>query len=143
MSSHKFAMFLDESKQTLENKLGNRNPRYAETLKNLAVLYIATDRYDEAFNALTLAETIWSTKVGRRNNINTASIYLLAGDIYYRQRQYQKAEIEYNKAKVLYEKFFNDNHPEYVKVLSKLSKGQDREGEARKAKKSMEEVSAN
>ncbi len=134
---------MDQAKLIIENKLGNRNPRYAAILTNLAKIYIPQHRYDDAFNALTLAENIWITRVGRRNNINTASIYVLEGDIYYLQRQFGRAEEAYEKAERLYKKFFSDNHPEYVKVLSKLSKVYYMEGDSKKSKDYIEEALAN
>lgn len=132
-----------EAQDIVLNKLGNRNPTYANLLTDLAKVYIAEHRFDDAFNSLTLAETIWVSKVGKRNNINAASIYTLNGDIYYLQRNYDKAEENYEKARKLYEKFFNRNHPEYVKVLSKLSKVYYMEGDTRKSKNFIEEALAN
>lgn len=134
---------MNEAKSITASKLGDRNPRYARILTDLAKIYIPQQRYDDAFNALALAETIWIAKVGRRNNINTASIYVLEGDIYYSQRNFDKAEESYEKAERLYKKFFNTNHPEYVKVLSKLSKVYYMEGDAKKSKSYIEEALAN
>ena len=111
-----------EARDIMAEKLGKDNPQYAETLKNIAVLYISEGRYDIAFNALTIAENIWRVKTGTKNNINAASIYTLTGDVYYQLKNYKKAEEFYNRSKDLYEKFFSVNHPEYVKVLSKLSR---------------------
>lgn len=111
-----------EASDIMEKKLGKENPQYAEILKNVAVLYISEGKYDLAFQALTTAEAIWKVKTGTKNNINAASIYTLAGDVYYQLKNYKKAEEFYHKSKDLYEKFFSANHPEYVKVLSKLSK---------------------
>ncbi|HEX8039743.1 MAG TPA: CHAT domain-containing tetratricopeptide repeat protein [Chryseosolibacter sp.] len=111
-----------EARDMMANILGKENPQYAEILKNVAVLYISQGRYDIAFNSLTVAENIWRIKTGSKNNINLASIYTLTGDVYYQLKNYKKAEEFYNKAKDLYEKFFSVNHPEYVRVLSKLSK---------------------
>lgn len=134
---------LNESKDIIIAKLGNRNPTYANILTDMAKVYISQRKYDEAFNALTLAENIWISKVGKRNNINTASIYTLTGDIHYLQRSYDQAEEEYEKAKRLYEKFFNKNHPEYVKVLSKLSKVYYMEGDSKRSLQNIEEALAN
>ena len=111
-----------EARDIMAAKLGKDNPQYAEILKNVAVLYISERKFDIAFNALTVAEGIWKAKTGRKNNINTASIYTLTGDVYYQLKNYKKAEEFYIKSKNLYEKFFSITHPEYVKVLSKLSK---------------------
>lgn len=111
-----------ESRDIIANKLGKDNPQYADIMKNVAVLYISEGRYDIAFNSLTIAESIWRAKTGTKNNINAASIYTLTGDVYYQLKNYNKADEFYVKAKDLYEKFFSSTHPEYVKVLSKLSR---------------------
>ncbi|HET9053782.1 MAG TPA: tetratricopeptide repeat protein, partial [Cyclobacteriaceae bacterium] len=111
-----------EARDIVGEKLNKDNPLYADILKNLAVLYISEQRYDLAFNSLTIAEAIWRAKTGSKNNINAAGIYTLTGDVYYQQRNYKKADEFYNKSKDLYKKFFSSSHPEYVKVLSKLSK---------------------
>lgn len=134
---------MESAKEIIADKLGNRNPTYAELLVDISKVYIAQNRFDDAFNSLGLAESIWEQKVGRRNNINTASIYLLEGDIYYMQRNFDKAEEKYEKAKKLYEKFFNRNHPEYVKTLSKLSKVYYMDGDSKKSKRFIEEALAN
>ncbi len=49
-------------------------------------------------------------------------------------KNYEEAEVNYNQAKRLYENFFNDNHPDYVKVISKLSKVYYMQGDASKAR---------
>jgi len=113
---------MTEARDVVASKLGKDNPQYAEILKNMAVLYISEQRYTEAFNALTVAEGIWRAKTGTKNNINAAAIYTLTGDVYYQQKNYVRSEEFYSQAKNLYEKFFSTKHPEYVKVLSKLSK---------------------
>ena len=128
-----------EARDIMANKLGKDNPQYAEILKNVAVLYISEKKYDIAFSSLTVAESIWRAKTGTKNNINAASIYTLTGDVYYQQKNYKKAEEFYNKSKDLYEKFFSATHPEYVKVLSKLSKVYYMERDYKKSKKLIEE----
>lgn len=132
-----------EARDIMEAKLGKDNPQYAEILKNVAVLYISEERYDIAFNSLTVAENIWRVKTGTKNNINAASIYTLTGDVYYQLKNYRKAEEFYNKSKDLYEKFFSENHPEYVKVLSKLSKVYYMEKDYKRSKRLIEQALAN
>jgi CHAT domain-containing protein len=127
----------------MADKLGKENPQYAEILKNVAVLYISEGRYDIAFNSLTVAERIWRAKTGSKNNINLASIYTLTGDVYYQQRNYRKAEEFYNKSKKLYEDYFSVNHPEYVKVLSKLSKVYYMEKDFKTSKRYIDQALAN
>jgi CHAT domain-containing protein len=128
-----------ESRDVMAAKLGKENPQYAEILKNVAVLYISEKRYDIAFNSLTVAESIWRAKGGRKNNINLASIYTLTGDVYYQQKNYKKAEEFFIKSKDLYEKFFSTSHPEYVKVQSKLAKVYYMEKDYKRSKKLIEE----
>ena len=132
-----------EARDIMADKLGKENPQYAEILKNVAVLYISEGRYDIAFNSLTVAERIWRAKTGSKNNINLASIYTLTGDVYYQQRNYRKAEEFYNKSKKLYEDYFSVNHPEYVKVLSKLSKVYYMEKDFKTSKRYIDQALAN
>lgn len=128
-----------ESRDIVGDKLGKDNPLYADILKNLAVVYISEKKYDLAFNSLTIAEAIWRAKTGTKNNINAASIYTLTGDVYYQQKNYKKADEFYLKAKKLYKDFFSDSHPEYVKVLSKLSKVYYMQKDYKAAKSNIEE----
>jgi len=132
-----------EARDIIAAKVGKDNPQYAEILKNMAVLYISEKKFDIAFNSLTVAENIWRDKTGTKNNINAASIYTLTGDVYYQQRTYKKAEAFYTQARILYEKFFNKTHPEYVKVLSKLSKVYYMQQDYKKSKKLIEESLSN
>jgi CHAT domain-containing protein len=128
-----------EAQKIIKDKLGDKNPQYADILKNVAVLYISEGKYDIAFNSLTVAESIWREKNGRKNNINLASIYTLTGDVYYQLKNYGKAEEFYNRSKDLYEKFFSTRHPEYVKVLSKLSKVYYMQKDFKRSKRMIEE----
>ncbi len=132
-----------ESREIMGDRLGKDNPQYAEILKNVAILYISERKFDIAFNSLTNAESIWRTKAGSKNNINLASIYTLTGDVYYQSKNYKKAEEFYNQSKALYEKFFSNTHPEYVKVLSKLSKVYYMQKDFKKSKKMIEESLGN
>jgi CHAT domain-containing protein len=132
-----------ESRDIMAQKLGKENPQYAEILKNVAVVYISEKKYDIAFNSLTIAESIWRTKNGKKNNINLASIYTLTGDVYYQQKNYRQADNFYNQAKGLYEKFFSSKHPEYVKILSKMAKVAYMEKDFKRAKRLIEESLGN
>lgn len=128
-----------EARDIVGDKLGKENPLYADILKNLAVVYISEKKYDLAFNSLTIAEAIWRAKTGSKNNINAASIYTLTGDVYYQLKNYKKADEFYSKSKKLYKDYFSDKHPEYVKVLSKLSKVYYMQKDYKGAKASIEE----
>jgi CHAT domain-containing protein len=132
-----------EAQQIMADKLGKENPQYAEILKNVAVVYISEKRFDIAFSSLTIAEGIWKKKTGSKNNINLASIYTLTGDVYYQTKNYKRSEEFYTKSKDLYEKFFSVSHPEYVKVLSKLSKVYFMQKDYKRSKKFIEEALGN
>jgi CHAT domain-containing protein len=128
-----------ESRDVMAAKLGKENPQYAEILKNVAVVYISEKRFDIAFNSLTVAESIWRAKGGRKNNINLASIFTLTGDVYYQLKNYKKAEDFYIQSRDLYAKFFSTSHPEYVKVQSKLAKVYYMQKDFKRSKKLIEE----
>jgi CHAT domain-containing protein len=132
-----------EAQNIMADKLGKENPQYAEILKNVAVVYISEKRFDIAFSSLTIAEGIWKKKAGSTNNINLASIYTLTGDVYYQTKNYKRSEEFYSQSKDLYEKFFSVSHPEYVKVLSKLSKVYYMQKDYKRSKKFIEEALGN
>ncbi len=132
-----------EARDITAAKVGKDNPQYADIMKNIAVFYISEKKFDAAFNSLTVAESIWRAKTGTKNNINAAAIYTLTGDVYYQQKNYKKAEEFYNQSKNLYEKFFSSTHPEYVKVLSKLSKVYYMEKDYKRSKRLIEESLTN
>lgn len=129
-----------EARDIIGSRLGKENPQYADILKNVAILYISEKRYDQAFSALTQAEAIWRVKTGTKNSIQAASIFALTGDVYYQLKKYEKAEEFYKKGKDLYEKFFSDKHPEYVKVLSKLARVYYMQKDFKSAKKNIEQA---
>jgi len=136
----KIEAVFEEARKTIASKLGDRTPMYADVMKDMSMLYIQEHRFNDAFTALALAELIWETRLKARKNVNVASIYTLTGDVYYQQKEYAKAEGKYKQAKNLYESFFSPDHPEYVRVISKLSKVYYMQGDKRKAKKSLQEV---
>lgn len=129
-----------EARDIMGKRLGKDNPQYADILKNVAIVYISEQKYDIAFNSLTQAETIWRNKTGRKNSIQAASIYALTGDVYYQLKRYDKAEEFFKKGKDIYEKYFNDTHPEYVRILSKMAKVYYMEKDFKAAKKNIEQA---
>jgi len=129
-----------ESRDIMGNRLGKDNPQYADILKNVAIVYISEQKYQIAFNSLTQAESIWRTKTGRKNSIQAAAIYALTGDVYYQLKNYNRAEEFFKKGKDIYEKYFNDTHPEYVKILSKIAKVYYMEKDFKGAKKNIEQA---
>jgi CHAT domain-containing protein len=132
-------MLLD-AQNILGSRLGKDNPQYAEVLKSVAVINIAQKKYNIAFSSLTQAEAIWRTKTGSKNNINAASIYTLTGDVYYQMKIYAKAEEFYTNAKSIYDKYFSKQHPEYVKILSKLARVYYMQKDYKRSKRNIEEA---
>lgn len=134
----------NESKRIIAEKIGDRTPMYADVIKDLSVIYIEENRFDDAFNSLSLAETIWKSKLKSKKNLSLAAIYSLTGDVYYQQKNYTLAEEKYNQALKQYEDYFNNqDHPDYVQVLSKLTKVYYMQGDKRRAKKNIKKVISN
>lgn len=132
-----------EAERIIGKKLGSNNPTYAEILKNMAIANIASGNYSLAFTYLNQAESIWKQKIGKRNNINAATAQVLKGDIYYKQKNYAEAENYYENAQKQYQRVFSDNHPEYVKVQSKLSKTYFMQSRFKDSQDEMEKVLGN
>jgi len=131
-----------EAESIIGSRLGSQNPTYAEILKDMAIAAMAQGQYTAAFSYLDDAGRIWEKRLSKRNNIKAAEIDVLQGDIFYRQKDYKKADNQYEKAKKRFEKFFDDKHPEFVKVQSKLSKTYYMQGNWKKSQDQMEEVLA-
>jgi len=131
---------LVEAREIMGNKLGQENPQYAEILKNVATLKISQKKYNDAFGVLTQAEAIWRAKTGTKTNINAAAIFTLTGDVYYQTKNYKKAQEFYTSAQKIYETYFSNTHPEYVKILSKQAKVYYMEKDFKRAKRNIEEA---
>ena len=129
-----------QAEKLIGKKLGSLSPAYAETLKNLAIINISNEKYNLATSYLNTAGKIWSDKIGRRNNVNSATVSILKGDIEYEKKNYSEADKYYQEAKKIYERLFSTDHPEYVKALSKLSRTHYMNGDKRKAKEYINEV---
>ncbi len=112
-----------EAKRLVENTFDKRHPQYAESLKNLATIYIENKRYKEAEALLEEANNIWITKLGEKN-INTARVFTLKGDAATRQGSFSAADAHYTKASELFKGIFDENHESYIKTLSKLGRVQ-------------------
>ncbi len=134
--------FLDAEKIIIQ-LLGSENPLFAENLKNLGIIYLAKEDYNRAMSILQQSKKIWEMNAGKRNNINTADIDVLLGDLYFILKDYKNAEDHYKDAQRLYKKFFSDSHPKYVKTLSKLSKVSFMTGNERNTKKNLDEALSN
>jgi CHAT domain-containing protein len=123
-----------ESEAIIVKLVGSDNPLFAEDLKNLGIIFLALKNHERALGVLQQSKTIWQYTSGKRNNINTADIDVLLGDVYYMIKDYDNSISNYEEAGRLYKKFFSDTHPKYVKTLSKLSKVNYMKGDMKNAK---------
>ncbi len=131
---------INEARDIIGARLGKDNPQYAEILKTVATIKIAAKKHEQAFSALTQAESIWRTKTGSKRSIKAANIFTLTGDVHYQLKNYPKAEEFYNNAKSIYEKYFSNTHPEYVKVLSKQARVAYMQKDFKRSKRNIEEA---
>jgi CHAT domain-containing protein len=142
-NSEKIEDLLFEAKSIIGKRFSTKSPLYADLLKDMARFFISENKLEDAISFLEQSEEIWKDKAGRRNNIKAADIHILRGDIFYKQKKWNDAESEYKDSQKLNEKFFNDQHPEYVKATSRMSKVYYMDGNQRKAKQYIEEVMKN
>jgi CHAT domain-containing protein len=112
---------LEEAINILKNNLGEDNPEYAEALKNLALFYFETNRIDKAESLLERPNSIWIKKFGT-DNVHSAEILYLKGNIAYTRGKYSDARNFYTSAKNSFGRNFDNKHPDYVKSLSKEAK---------------------
>ncbi|MCU0439394.1 MAG: CHAT domain-containing protein [Raineya sp.] len=111
----------NQAKKIIEKTFGNKHPQYAESLQNLALVYIETKKLQEALSFLNQAESIWQSKLGGQN-IHIAKISNLKGDAYIKSSNLQEAEKNYEKAKTLYAQIFGERYEGYIKTISKLGR---------------------
>ena len=110
-----------ESLSTINSIFGKENPEWAEVTKNLSLFYIETGKLDKAEEGLSKADEIWIDKFGT-NNVHSAEIRTLKGNIAYERKKYAEAKTEYLLSRNIYSKIFDSNHPSYVKALSQAGK---------------------
>lgn len=128
---------LTQVKEINAETFGVEHPSYAESLKNLANLYMQTGKYDLAKQNLTTADEIWFNKFGR-NNVNSAQVALLFGDIYRKENNVKDAKYEYKRAEKMFAKIFHKEHPNYVKTISKQGQLYFVAGNLKKANKKLD-----
>ncbi|MCS6832210.1 MAG: CHAT domain-containing protein, partial [Flammeovirgaceae bacterium] len=131
---------MTRAKEIILANLGEDNPAYAGALKNLAMAYIESGKENEAITALTKADAIWVSKLGDPENVNSAEIAILMGDIEIRRNRPDAAIKQYTRARNIYYKKFSKTHPEYVKSISRLARANYVKRNYRVAKKLSEEV---
>jgi len=120
-STAEIISLLEKSKEIALKKLGDKHQLYAETLKNLAIIYADADSLAKADGLLAQASAIWVEKTGKRN-LEKAEIDLLRGDIALKNKKTVDAERYYTQAGEIYKKAFDKSHPSFVKAQSKIAR---------------------
>ncbi|WP_299460203.1 CHAT domain-containing tetratricopeptide repeat protein [uncultured Microscilla sp.] len=130
---------LEKSLTIYKTTFGDQHPLYAEALKNMAYYHIDKNQYETAFAQLNQADDIWLDAFGKEN-VNSARVAMLRGDLYAKTKNFRKAKAEYQRARKMYKKVFNDEHPEYVRSLSKIGKVEFVRGRYRQSNKILEQA---
>ena len=112
---------LNEATAIIKDKIGDKNAIYADQLKDLAHFYFETKQYEKADTLLGIANAYWVDKLSRYN-IHSAEISMIRGDINTNQTLYDKAEKNYERARVVYQYVFSSTHPDYVNATSKKAR---------------------
>jgi CHAT domain-containing protein/lipopolysaccharide biosynthesis regulator YciM len=131
---------MNRAKEIIMANLGEDNPVYAGALKNLALVYNEGNKEAEAIAALSKADAIWVSKLGDNQNVNSAEIALLMGDIEVKRNRVDAAITQYSRARAIFQKKFGKTHPEYVKSISRLARAKYTKKEFTSARKLSEEV---
>ena len=110
---------LTRSLEINKNKYGTDHPRYAEALQFLASFQISNKKYDEAKKMLDEADVIWVDKLGKTNT-HSADILILRGEMDWQLGNYENCKHYFTKASHIYKEVFNETHPKYVAIMSRL-----------------------
>lgn len=127
-----------KAQQIISNNLGEDNPVYAVALKNLSLVHLENQEYDQALKLLNRAEKIWAQKLGTTQSIQSAEIKLLAGDVELRRGKAGRALSAYQRGRKIYQKKLGKNHPNYVKSVAKIGRAYYTLSKFRKSRKHTE-----
>jgi CHAT domain-containing protein len=100
-------------------KYGANHPRYAESMQFIASFYVSSKQYREASPLLAAADEIWIEKLGKTNT-HTAEILALKGEIELGLQNQETARKNFQKAADIYKEVFNEDHPRYVAIMSRM-----------------------
>jgi CHAT domain-containing protein len=123
----------------IKNNLGEKHPQYAEVLKNLALFYLETNKISDAEKNIQKAKDIWIAKLGEEN-IHTAELLMIEGNILSVKGQYEAAKEKYTDAKNTYLSIFDVSHPNYVKAVSHIGEMNYILGDYKNAVKNLDET---
>ncbi|WP_157638193.1 CHAT domain-containing protein [Flexithrix dorotheae] len=131
---------LERSNKIIADNLGENNPIYAESLKNLALVNTENEKLELAFSRLKTADNIWKQKLGTSLNINSAEIEMLIGDIEIKREDFKGAKEYFEDSRKSFSKIFNTEHPSYIKSTAKLGRSYYLLDDFKKSKKYTNEV---
>ena len=103
-----------------EKTLGPEHPNTAESLNNLALLYIAQGKYDEAEPLYKRSLAIYEKALGPEHPNTATSLNNLAR-LYRAQGKYGEAEPLYKRSLAIYEKTLGPEHPLVAIVCENLA----------------------
>jgi CHAT domain-containing protein len=102
-----------------KNKYGIDHPKYAESLQFISSFYVANKRFTEAAPLLVEADKIWVDKLGK-GNAHSADILALKGEIDWGLEYFEGAREKFHDASEIYKEVFNEDHPKYVAIMSRM-----------------------
>ncbi len=100
-------------------KYGSDHPRYAESMQFIASFYVASRQYQQAAPLLNDADKIWTEKLGTTNT-HSAEILTLRGEIELGLLNHEAARKNFQKGADMYKEVFNEDHPRYVAIMSRM-----------------------
>jgi CHAT domain-containing protein/tetratricopeptide (TPR) repeat protein len=112
--------------------LGERHPDYAQSLNNLATLYVYQGEYAKAEPLYRQARDLAKQVLGERHPHYATSLYNLAA-LYESQGEYAKAEPLCRQARDIYKQVLGERHPDYATSLDNLARLYQDQGEYAKA----------
>ena len=110
---------LEKALEINKNKYGLSHPRYAESLQFIASFHISNKKYQEASKLLDESDAIWVDKLGKVNT-HSADVLLLRGEIDWALENYIGAREKFSKAASYYKEVFDDSHPRYLAIMTRV-----------------------
>ncbi len=129
----------EQAKAIREQKFGRDHPRVAGTLHNLAALYVDIgdpDKYILAEQYTRRALTIWEQTYGTSMHPDVAGSIRILGRLHRRQRLYDDAKSNYDRALAIYEQFPEPKHLAITQLqrdLEELRRDREMDEQAKKA----------
>ncbi len=105
----------------IKETLGENIPLFADLLKRKGEYFSVIKEYTQSTNLLNQSLTYWNKLLGEKNT-NSAEIFILLGNNYYAQNDFNKANDFYTRSYDLYRSKFSENHPKSTLSAGKLAR---------------------